>query len=152
VELGLRYIARRLRFEREVRTHLQGKGVGGKELEEAVARLRELGVLSDFETCRAWIRDRLRFSPRSRAALRRELARKGAEESAVEEALDELCPAEREVDVAVSALQRTARTAGALPEAVVRRRMWAALGRRGFDPGTTREAIARVLGATEETE
>jgi regulatory protein len=141
-----------MRFEREVRQHLRKRGVGGGELEGAIARLRELGAVSDFETSRAWIRDRLRFSPRSRSALRSELLKKGAAEDAVKAALTELCPAEGEVDTAVRALQRPAALAGKLPEAVVRRRMWAQLARRGFDPGTVREAIARVLGEPEETE
>ena len=39
VELGLRYISRRLRFEQEVRAHLRGRGVTGPPLEEAMARL-----------------------------------------------------------------------------------------------------------------
>jgi regulatory protein len=135
-----------------VRSHLRARGVTGAALEEAVARLAELGALSDFETARAWIRDRLRFSPKGRAALRAELIRQGAEKEAVERALDELVPAEGEVEVAVAALRRAARTLRTVPENVARRRMWAALGRRGFDPATVREAIARVLGDTEELE
>jgi regulatory protein len=141
-----------MRFEREVQEHLRKRGVSGEELPAALARLRELGAVSDIETSRAWIRDRLRFSPRSRSALRAELLRKGAAEDAVTAALEDLCPADGEVGVAVRALAKTAVLAGRLPEAVVRRRMWAQLARRGFDPGTVREAIARVLGDTEETE
>lgn len=149
VELGIRYIARRLRFESEVASHLRGKGVRGRELEETLARLRELGMLSDFETCRAWVRDRLTFSPRSRSALRAELRAKKAGEAAAEQALEELCPAGSEVETATRALQRSARRFRELPEPVARRRMWGLLGRRGFDPETTREAIARVLEGSE---
>lgn len=150
VEIGLRYIARRLRFESEVRAHLRGRGVRGVPLEQAVARLAELGALSDFETSRAWIRDRLRFSPRARGALRAELLRKGAARDAVERALDEVVPAEGEVEVAVAVARRSVRSLGSVSEDVARRRLWSALARRGFDPGTVREAIARVLGDHEE--
>jgi regulatory protein len=152
VELGIRYIARRLRFEAEVRTHLRGKGVHGRELEEALARLRELNMLSDFETCRAWIRDKIRFSPRSRAALRLQLKRKGADEEAIEAALDDAFPPDGEVELAVEVVKKQARAVGSLPEAVRRRRLWGALARRGFDREVTREAVARVLGDTEESE
>jgi regulatory protein len=152
VELGIRYIARRLRFESEVRTHLRGKGVHGAELEEAVGRLQELGMLSDFETCRAWIRDKIRFSPRSRMALRVQLKRKGAGEAAIDAALEEAFPAGGEVELAVDVLKRSVRAVRSLPEPVRRRRLWSALARRGFDREVTREAVARVLGDTEESE
>ena len=41
-----------------------------------------------------------------------------------------------------------------LSEAVARRRLWSLLGRRGFDPETSREAIARchAEGESEGTE
>lgn len=152
VELGIRYIARRLRFESEVRSHLRGRGVRGAELEEALGRLRELGMLSDFETCRAWIRDKVRFSPRSRMALRMQLKGKGAREEAIDAALEDAFPAGGEVELAVDVLRRSVRAAGSLPEPVRRRRMWAALARRGFDREVTREAVARVLGDREESE
>jgi regulatory protein len=152
VELGIRYIARRLRFESEVRAHLRAKGVRGAELEEAVARLRELGMLSDLETCRAWIRDRLRFSPRSRAALRVQLKRKGAGGDAIDAALDDAFPAAGETELAVEVLKRAMRGGRSLPEPVQRRRLWAALARRGFDREVTREAVARVLGDREGSE
>jgi len=152
VELGIRYIARRLRFEAEVRTHLRGKGVQGAELEEALSRLRELGMLSDFETCRAWIRDRIRFSPRSRMALRVALKRKGAQEEAIDAALDDVFPSGGEVELAVEVLKKQERAVRSLPEPVQRRRLWGALARRGFDREVTREAVARVLGDREESE
>jgi regulatory protein len=133
-----------------VRAHLRGRGVRGTALDETVARLAELGALSDFETSRAWIRDRLRFSPRARAALRAELLRKGAAKDAVERALEEIVPSEGEVEVAVAVARRSARSLSSVSEDVARRRLWAALARRGFDPGTVREAIARVLGDHEE--
>jgi len=152
VELGIRYIARRLRFEAEVRTHLRGKGVHGRELEEALSRLRELNLLSDFETCRAWIRDKIRFSPHSRSALRFQLRRKGAGEEAIDAALDDAFPSDGEVELAVQVAKRSARAVSSLPEAVQRRRLWGALARRGFCREVTREAIARVLGDREESE
>jgi regulatory protein len=126
--------------------------VGGRELEEALARLRELGMLSDLETCRAWIRDRVRFSPRSRAALRIQLKRKGAREDAIDAALDDVLPAADETELAVDVLRRAMRGARPLPEEVIRRRLWGTLARRGFDREVTREAVARVLGDREGSE
>ena len=148
--MGLRYISRRMRFESEVRSHLRGKGIHGEELERTMVRLEELQVLSDFETCRAWIRDRIRFSPRARRALRVELMRKGVSEDTITDALDEICPPDGQVELAVAALKSPAAALKSHPEAVVSRRMWADLGRKGFDRETTREAIDRVLGGSEE--
>ncbi len=152
VELGIRYVARRRRFEREVREHLRKKGVPRAEIESGIERLRELGYVGDGETCRAWIRDRLRFAPRGRTLLRAELIRKGVGAGLVDETLAELLSSEDEVAVALDVLQRSARRPRGGDDDVTRRRLWAALGRRGFPADVCREALRRFLGDEFETE
>ncbi|HET9887578.1 MAG TPA: hypothetical protein VFR10_08695, partial [bacterium] len=61
VEIALRFLATRRRFEREVRAHLRKKGIAKGEIDAAIERVRELAVLNDAETARAWLKDRLRF-------------------------------------------------------------------------------------------
>jgi len=152
VEIALRFLGPRRRFEREVRGHLRAKGFSREEIEAAVERVRELGVVNDSETARAWVRDRLRFGPKGRALLQAQLVRQGVAPSIAGEALAEVLKENPEIETAVAVLRKmTARGARSPQDAnVLRRRMWSALGRRGFDPETAREAIARVLGDQEE--
>jgi len=151
VEIALRFLAPRRRFEREVRAHLRKKGIAKGEIDAAIDRVRELGVLNDPETARAWLKDRLRFGPKGRSLLQAHLVRQGVSPEIADEALREVLQENPEIDTAVAVLRKlTARRTREPEHDVLRRRMWSALGRRGFDPETTREAIARVLGEQEE--
>lgn len=151
VEIALRFLAPRRRFEREVRAHLRQKGIAKNEIEAAIERVRELGVLNDAETARAWVRDRLRFGPKGRSLLQVHLLRQGVAPETADEALREVLQESPEIETAVAILRKmTARRTREPEPDVLRRRMWSALGRRGFDPQTAREAIVRVLGEQEE--
>jgi regulatory protein len=152
VELGIRYVTRRRRFEREVREHLRKKGVPTGEIEPGLARLRELGYVGDAETCRAWIRDRLKFAPRGRRLLRTELIRKGVGADVIDDALGELLGDEDEIVIALDVLRRSARRGRGARDDAARRRLWSALGRRGFPPEVCREALCRFLGEEGEDE
>lgn len=143
VELAIRYLGPRRRFEREVVTHLKRKGVTEPELREAIERLRELSLVSDADTTRAWIRDRINFAPRGRALLRRELLSKGVDAAVVDDALSEELDERVEAVAALDYLRRGRAKWTGLPEATARRRMWSALARRGFPPPVCRDALIR---------
>ncbi len=146
VELGIRYLARGRRFEREVRAHLRKKGVARTEIDAAIARLKELSLVDDAETARAWVRDRLRFAPKGRGVLRAALLKKGVARAIADEAVADAGNAASELEIAEGVVKRLAGRAPRQDPVVERRRLWSALARRGFDPATCREAIARVLG------
>ncbi len=147
VELGIRFLARGRRFEREVRAHLRKKGVARGDIDAAIVRLKELELVDDAEAARAWVRDRLRFAPKGRGLLRAELMKKGVAREIAEEAVassaGEIAP---EIDIAADLARKLAARFRSGDPAAVRRKMWSALARRGFDPGTVREALARALG------
>lgn len=143
VELAIRYLGPRRRFEREVVAHLRKKGVAGKEIAEAIARLKELDLVSDEDTARAWIRDRLNFAPRGRVLLRRELLSKGVDAGIVDAALEDVLEEQDEATAALDTLRRGRGKWAGLPEGTARRRMWSALARRGFAPPVCREAMIR---------
>ena len=146
VELAIRWLGRGRRFEREVRVFLRKQGFAPAQVAEATVRLKELGLVSDEETCRAFLRDRVRFAPKGRSLLLAEMRRKGAAAAVAEAALDEVLPVEAEVDAAADWLERAARRWRGLPDSAARHRMWGALARRGFPPTAVREAILRVTG------
>jgi len=148
VELAIRYLARRRRFEREVRAHLRKRQVASRDIDEAILRLQELELVSDADTARAWIRDRMNFSPRGRALLRRELLAKGVAAPLADEALDELVGEEDESRAALELLRRSRAKWSGLAEAVARRRMWSALARRGFPSAVCRAALMEFAEET----
>lgn len=152
VELAIRYLGPRRRFEREVRAHLRKKGVAVGEIDTALERVRELGLVNDAETAEAWVRDRLRFGPKGRAVLRAQLVRNGVEPAVADAALGAVLAETPEIETAGSlAVKLAARGARAEP-AVLRRRLWSALARRGYDAKTVREAVARALGQSGQGE
>jgi regulatory protein len=146
VELGIRFLARGRRFEREVRAHLRKKGVGRAEIDAAIERLKELSLVDDPETARAWVRDRMRFAPKGRGLLRAALLKKGVPRAIADEAVADAGSPASELASAEALVRKLAGRAVRKDPAAERRRLWSALARRGFDPGTAREAIARVLG------
>jgi regulatory protein len=85
--LGL--LAVRIRGTEELRGRLLKKGFESREVSRCLRWLEERELLDDRAFARAFLRDRLRFSPRSPALLRQELTLKGiprrmAEETTVE--------------------------------------------------------------------
>lgn len=143
MELAIRYLGGRRRFEREVAAHLKKKGVPAAEIAAAIARLKELDLVSDEETARAWIRDRVNFAPRGRVLLRRELLSKGVDAGLVDAALEDVLEEQDEAAAALDTLRRGRGKWAGLPENTARRRMWSALARRGFPPPVCREALIR---------
>jgi regulatory protein len=152
VEIAIRWLGGRRRFEREVRAYLRASGYAAAAESEAVGRLKELGLLDDAETCRAFLRDRVRFAPKGRALLLAELMRKGVKAEVAEAALSEVFPPEAEADVASDWLLRSLRKWQSLPEGIARRRMWSALARRGFPREAARAALVRVAGERGDDE
>jgi regulatory protein len=147
VEIGIRFLARGRRFEREIRTHLRKKGVAAGEIDAAIVRLKELSLVDDAETARAWVRDRLRFAPKGRGLLRAQLLKKGvAREIADEATAGDAEDAAAEIEIAAALARKLAARGSSADPGALRRRLWAGLARRGFDPPTCREAIARALG------
>ena len=105
-------------------------------MDEAISRLRELGLVDDAAFARTWVEGRSRLSPRSRRLLRRELQAKGIEGEAAREALVSL----DDEDAALRAAERRADALRGLPYPEFRRRLGDFLRRRGFDPETVRRA------------
>jgi regulatory protein len=130
LERALRFLETRPRSEREVRTRLAQKGTTPELIDQVVERLRTLGLIDDAAFAQYWIENRERFSPRGARALKAELRNKGLANEVIaaqlEEAVDE------EAGARGVALRQARRFAN-LDERTFRQRLWAYLGRRGFD-------------------
>lgn len=147
LEAALRFLEPRQRSIGEVRRRLTRVGYREDLVENAIARLIELGVLDDQAFARTWIESRDRARPRGERALRRELALKGIERDVVDSTLAEREAESPDADAAAALglLERNARALARVPDLRARRqRAYALLARSGFDSETVVAAIRSV--------
>lgn len=84
---GYRYLASRARSVVELERYLGRKDFESTEIQYAVTRLTEEGLLGDQRFASDWVDMRQRTSPRSRSRLTAELRQKGISSEAIDEAL-----------------------------------------------------------------
>ncbi len=156
-------LARRSRSRRDLERWLLERDYPAADIESALARLEELGLLDDAEFARGFAHRRLTgqgYGPRRVAA---ELARKGVARTIVDEVLGELRERSAEaaseagedaedgaaaaVEAAAAKRARSLESSGLEPE-VARRRLVAWLVRRGFGVGEAFDAARRHFPKT----
>jgi regulatory protein len=159
---ALRFLEVRARSVDEVRRRLARAGYPAGQVDAAVTRLLELGVLDDPAFARAWVASRDRTHPRGERALRDELRRKGISPDVITAVLAErsdpdgasrteaMAPTSPGAAVGETGDSRAAdrllrRKEGALLRLQDprrrRERAWAMLARAGFDSDTARAAV-----------
>ncbi len=146
LDAALNLLSARVRSTEELRDRLRRKGFGKGEVEGCLRWLEERSYLDDDFFARAWIRDRVRLSPRSAALLRSELRRKGVDGPRVDQAMEEVLKDEglTELELARKAARawvrkQSPRTLEHLlgprfseEREKARRRLYGYLARRGF--------------------
>jgi len=154
---ALRLLAVRARSESELRARLLRKGYPRDAVEACIATLVERGLVDDRAFASAYVRDRVRLRPRGSRRLVQELRARGVAQAvaadAVAEALseEEVVEADLALRLAKSWMRRTAprRVSGDVAQhhdpAVLRRRLYGYLARRGFDADVIRSAVDHVL-------
>lgn len=125
---ALRLISYRPRSVAEVERKLRQKGYDEQVIAAIVERLQNVELLGDEAFARYWVEQRETFKPRSRIALRQELAQKGVSRNVIEQVLTDL----DETAAARHAATRQARRWRHLPEEVFRVKLGQFLQRRGF--------------------
>jgi len=83
-------LARRSHFERQLEEKLLARKFSSREVEVCLQRLVGEQLLDDHRTAREFVETRLRRGPIGRRRMRFELAKRGAPEGVVEEALASL--------------------------------------------------------------
>ena len=140
VDAACRYLSYRPRSEFETRVWLGRKGYGGRAIESTLSTLKAKGLLDDLAFARFWRESRESSSPRSRAALRSELRRKGVDPDVVAEALDGV----DEEAAAYRAAQKKAARLATVDHDDFRTRLSAVLKRRGFSYEVTEHTVNRL--------
>lgn len=140
--LAYRYLNRRDRTETEVRAHLEGKGIGAGEVEQAIATLRDQGYVDDARYARLLAEDKRNLEGWGSERIRRTLSARGIDRELIEDAL---AGGEQEtmteIDRAVAVLSR--RFPAPPRERRERDRALAMLLRKGYDVDLALDALAR---------
>ncbi len=143
-EALLRLLRYRPRSCAEVQTRLEKLGFPQHEIEEAIDRGKESGLLDDRLFAKLWVEDRLAHHPLSRRALIRELEEKGIAAETISQVMDDLYPTRDEPKIALDlARTRMARYSGINRDARMRRTLNFLL-RRGFSISLAREIVKEI--------
>ena len=148
---ALNLLAHRSRSVVELRRKLLHKGDAG-DVDEVLERLRDQKLLDDADFARQFARSRITAAGTSRRRIAQELARKGVARDVAERAIHEL--EDHEGLDSSAAVQRIAekkwKTLLALDDFTRRRRLYAFLARRGFDPDEIR-GVMNTIGEDIES-
>lgn len=149
LDAAVRFLACRPRSEQELKLRLRRRGFNPGDIDSAVARLKEKGLLNDAAFARFWTDNREAFRPRSRRLTRMELKQKGVAEDTITEAVSGIS----DEDSAYRAALGRARSLPGTDFEDFRRRLGGYLKRRGFYYEDIESAIKRVrqeLGGREQ--
>ena len=143
---ALNMLAFRARSVSELRRQLLRKGEPAPGVDAAIARLLEQRLLNDEDFALQFARVKLSYAGASRFKIVQELGRKGIGKPMAEEALAALKESDG-LDASEN-IHRVAekkwRTLSKLDDHTARRRLYAFLARRGFNPDEIRVAMSAV--------
>ena len=145
---ALNLLAFRARSVAELRRQLIKKGESAADVDAAIERLLEQRLLNDADFARQFARAKITGAGSSRLRIAQELSRKGVVRGVADAALNELRD-EDGLDAGASIGRVAAkkwRSLAKLDEVTARRRLYAFLARRGFNPDEIRGAMS-ALGA-----
>ena len=146
VDSAARFLANRPRSTTEVRRNLAKKDTPETVIDQAIARLEQMGYLDDTAFARYWLENRNTFKPRGPLALRYELRQKGVPDSIIDAVLEDGL----DVDAAAyKAAQQKARRLRGLTRQQFQNKLGGFLQRRGFSYAVSRDVIEQI--ATENT-
>jgi len=143
LDTAVAYLAARPRTAREVDVRLEQAGYGEATRERVAARLAEAGYLNDAEFADRWALSRSSRALGSRR-IAQELQKKGVDRDTIASALSQVDEEEELRAAAAHAEKLLARTRGK-DEHDVRRKVQAALARRGYDWDVICAAMARQI-------
>ena len=137
---ALQYLSYRPRSEAELRQRLHRRGFDGDNVETALAKLRERGLVDDLAFAQFWKDNRQSFSPRSQWLTRLELRQKGVADDIIDQVVAEVDDGDSAYRAAVS----RARSLALSDYHSFRRRLGEYLKRRGFGYGVISHTVERV--------
>ena len=152
---ALNMLAFRARSASELTRSLVRKGAERADVDRAIVRLREQGLLDDAAFAQAFTRAKVLGANQSRRRVQQELGRKGVARDVSEAAINAVFEAEciDQREVVEAAARKKARSLARLDPVVQRRRLYAFLARRGYDADDIRcamDVVGKESAAVEE--
>lgn len=145
---AVRYLSYRPRSEAELRKRLQQRSFDSDNVEAAITRLKEQGLVDDMAFAQFWKDNRESFSPRSQRLTKLELRRKGVASDIIDQAVDAI----DDDDSAYRAVRSKARGLPYSDYQSFRRRLGEYLKRRGFGYEVIEHAVERMWQEQGEIE
>ncbi len=128
-DAALNLLDHRDRSVGEIRSRLRRRKFAASLIDSEVDRLQRAGLLDDHAFAKAWVSDRVRFAPRSRRMLIRELAQKGVAPDIAEAVTAHLL----DVDTARTLAERKATTLRAHSPREIAKKVSSFLVHRGYE-------------------
>ncbi|MBI5079705.1 MAG: RecX family transcriptional regulator [Chloroflexi bacterium] len=139
-EKAVKFISYRPRSEKEVRQNLKKKEIEAGLIDEAVQRLKRVGLLNDEQFAQMWVESRSHSKPKGRRVLKIELRQKGLSREAVDAAVAGTNDEEVARRLAASRAPRLKK----LPKIEFRRKLGSYLARRGINYEIILEVVERA--------
>ena len=143
---ALNMLAFRARSSAELARALVRKGAARPDVDRAITRLTEQGLLDDAAFAQAFTRAKVLGANQSRRRVQQELARKGVARDVSDAAITAVFEDEGVDQLALveAAARKKLRTLAKQEPVVRRRRLYAFLARRGYDGDDIRRAMHAV--------
>jgi regulatory protein len=140
-------LARRALSRAELSTKLAARGFAPDVVTRALETLHGLGLINDEELGRSLLRETLAKQPAGAALLRAKLERRGLDPALVERLLAEpgAAPTADALPQALALVRARLGKMAHLDPEVQQRRLYALLGRRGFDEDTARRLMDEIF-------
>lgn len=141
---ALRFLGYRARSRAEVRRRLLEKGFDEGLIDETVSALERSGLINDAEFSQSRVRARTGSRPLGPIRIAAELRQKGVERELIDEALEAVDP-ETEMDLALAVGRRKIEQLRGEDLRTARRKLGAALMRRGFSSEVCVKVLDKLL-------
>lgn len=143
-EIALRQLSMVDRTRHQLIEAMTKREIPADVAEQVADRFEEVGLINDEDFAGRLVRSRMVERPTSRRALSMEMGRKGFDREVIDNALLEVSDEDEEAAARELAAKKARATAGLDPQ-VRRRRIYGALGRKGFSPDLCRKVTGEVL-------
>jgi regulatory protein len=151
LDLSLRFLGYRSRSRDEVRRRLARKGYEEETIDQVIGRLSQDGLVDDSQFAEAWVRARTSGRMMGPRRIAWELRQKGVDAETVRAAIGRI-DEETELGLALQVGRQKAESVRGEPMPVVRRKVAAALQRRGFSWEVTARVLDTILAPGKEEE
>ena len=140
-DTALHYIGYKMRTEKEVFKKLYEKGFSENVIERVMEFLKKYQYIEDEKYCESYIKERIRFNPRGKYALKMELRQKAIADSIIDKTLEKI-----EIDELGDAIRLLEKKCFSLDDIneKEKKRLLGFLQRRGYSYDIIKEAFAYI--------